>query len=47
LVSTDDNLYLEFATPRGNVLPWRTLDELAARLRSHRDEAAIERLRTP
>src|SRR5690606_28589381 len=22
LVSTDDNLFLEYATPRGNVLPW-------------------------
>ncbi len=41
LVSTDDNLYLEYATPRGNVLPWSSREETVARLRQHRDGDAI------
>lgn len=41
LLSTDDNLYLEYATPRGNVLPWSTRDELVAKLKSYRDPQEI------
>jgi spermidine synthase len=44
MVSTDDNLYLEYETPRGNVLPWQAREELVARLRKHRDESAINAL---
>jgi spermidine synthase len=47
LISTDDNLSLEFSTPRGNVLPWSTLDQLVQTLLRYRDEQAIERLRAP
>ncbi|NUP05967.1 MAG: fused MFS/spermidine synthase [Polyangiaceae bacterium] len=46
LVSTDDNLYLEYATPRGNVLPWSSREDLVARLRQHRDVHAIEAMLT-
>ncbi len=46
LVSTDDNLYLEYATPRGNVLPWSSREELVARLRQHRSVAAISAMLT-
>jgi spermidine synthase len=47
MISTDDNLSLEFSTPRGNVLPWSTLDDLVERLLHHRDQQAVERLRAP
>jgi spermidine synthase len=47
LLSTDDNLYLEYATPRGNVLPWSTREELVAELLTHRDERAIWEMATP
>jgi spermidine synthase len=47
LLSTDDNLYLEYATPRGNVLPWQTRDALVARLRAHHDARAVEALLRP
>lgn len=40
-VSTDDNLFLEYETPRGNVLPWTAREALVAELRSYRDERAI------
>ncbi len=36
LRSTDDNLYLEYATPRGNVLPWKTRERLVAHLKTYR-----------
>jgi len=45
LVSTDDNLYLEYATPRGNVLPWSSRDDLLAEIRTFRDEAELVSLR--
>ena len=45
MVSTDDNLYIEYATPRGNVLPWGARDELVARLRSFRSEQEIGAMR--
>ncbi len=47
LLSTDENLYLEYRTPRGNVLPWATREALVEKLRAHRDEAAIAALLTP
>jgi spermidine synthase len=47
LVSNDDNLYLEYATPRNNVLPWSTRDELVANIRRHRNEAEIASLLGP
>ncbi|MFO7180577.1 MAG: fused MFS/spermidine synthase [Pseudomonadota bacterium] len=47
LIATDENLYLEYRTPRGNVLPWATRDRLVAQIRRFRDEAAIARLLTP
>jgi len=47
LVSTDDNLYLEYATPRGNVLPWSAREKLVAKLKRFRDPAAIDRMKSP
>lgn len=47
LVSNDDNLYLEYATPRGNVLPWSTRDELVQTLLSFRRQASVDALRAP
>ena len=47
LTSTDDNLYLEYATPRGNVLPWSAREALVADLRRHREPAAVAALLTP
>lgn len=47
LLSTDDNVYLEYATPRGNVLPWRTRDQLVAELSRFTDEGAIASLLSP
>jgi spermidine synthase len=44
LVSTDHSLYLEYATPRGNVLPWSTRDALVRDLLRFRDPEAIQRL---
>jgi len=41
MISTDGNLYLEYATPHGNVLPWSTRDELVADLRRYRDPSAV------
>jgi spermidine synthase len=45
-VSNDDNLFLEYQTPRGNVLPWQTRDALAALVRSYRDPLAVAALAT-
>jgi spermidine synthase len=47
LVSTDQSLYLEYATPRGNVLPWSTRDALVRDLIEFRDSAAIAAMQTP
>ncbi|MCA9594266.1 MAG: fused MFS/spermidine synthase [Myxococcales bacterium] len=41
MLSTDDNLYLEYATPRGNVLPWSAREALVEDLRAHRNDAEI------
>lgn len=45
LVSTDGNLYLEYATPRGNVLPWYAREELVQQIREFRTPASVSRLR--
>ena len=47
MTSTDDNLYLEYATPRGNVLPWSTREKLVAEIRKHRRPQHIQALRGP
>jgi spermidine synthase len=47
LVSTDQSLYLEYATPRGNVLPWATRDALVSEIVSFRDPAAVAGLLVP
>jgi spermidine synthase len=44
LVSTDDNLYLEYETPRGNVLPWEAREALVATLRTYSDPDAVAAL---
>ncbi|HVW28908.1 MAG TPA: fused MFS/spermidine synthase [Polyangiaceae bacterium] len=44
LVSTDDNLFLEYQTPRGNVLPWEAREALVSVLRRYRDPDAIAAL---
>ena len=41
MISTDANLYLEYATPHGNVLPWSTREDLVAELRRYHDPAAV------
>jgi spermidine synthase len=46
LLSTDDNLFLEYETPRGNVLPWEAREALVGVLRGYRDPLAIARLET-
>lgn len=46
-VSTDDNLYLEYATPRGNVLGWSSREDLVSRIRAHRDVGAIAAMVVP
>lgn len=46
LVSTDDNLFLDYATPKGNVLPWETREALVEdvkRFRRAEDVAALLR----
>lgn len=47
LISTDDNLYLEYATPRGNVLPWSTRDALVRELLRFRDDSRVQSLVGP
>lgn len=47
LVSTDDNLYLEYATPRGNVLPWETRERLVDRILGFRREQTLRALYEP
>jgi spermidine synthase len=47
LVSTDHSLYLEYATPRGNVLPWHTREALVRELLRYRDGDAIGALSIP
>jgi spermidine synthase len=47
LISSDDNLYLEYATPRGNTLPWSSREALVDRLLGYRDGEAIAGLVGP
>jgi spermidine synthase len=47
LISTDENLYLEYATPRGNVLPWSAREELVAELMRYRQPDAVAALLVP
>jgi spermidine synthase len=47
LLSSDDNLYLEYATPRGNTLPWSSREALVDRLLRYRDVDAIAGLVGP
>lgn len=44
LVSTDDNLFLEYETPRGNVLPWSAREELVGLIHEYRDPVAVAEL---
>jgi spermidine synthase len=47
LISNDDNLYLEYATPRGNTLPWSAREALVDQLLRYRDAGAIAALVGP
>jgi spermidine synthase len=47
LISTDSNLYLEYATPRGNVLPWSAREALVAKISEFRSEESLNSLRAP
>jgi spermidine synthase len=47
MVSTDGNLYLEYATPHGNVLPWSAREDLVNKLRRYRDPDAVAAMLGP
>lgn len=47
MISTDGNLYLEYATPHGNVLPWVAREDLVAGLRRYKDPAAVAAMLAP
>ncbi|MEZ4227080.1 MAG: fused MFS/spermidine synthase [Polyangiaceae bacterium] len=47
LVSTDDNMWLEYRTPRGNVLPWSTREALVSDLSRYRDPRGIAAMLAP
>ncbi len=47
MISTDGNLYLEYATPRGNVLPWEAREALVADLRRYHDDGAVDAMLAP
>ena len=47
MISTDGNLYLEYATPHGNVLPWSTREDLVTDLRRYRDPLAVAQMIGP
>jgi spermidine synthase len=47
LVSTDGNLYLEYATPRGNVLPWSAREDLVRKISEFKGDVSISGLRAP
>ena len=47
LVSTDGNLYLEYATPRGNVLPWAAREALVAKILEFKSSVSTDGLRAP
>jgi spermidine synthase len=43
-VSNDDNLFLEYETPRGNVLKWEAREALVEIVRAYRDPVAVAAL---
>lgn len=45
-VSNDDNLFLEYQTPRGNVLPWDAREALVTLIRGYRDPGAVAAMET-
>ncbi len=47
LISTDGNLYLEYKTPRGNVLPWSAREELVRTVRGFRTNISVASLKAP
>jgi spermidine synthase len=47
LISTDANLYLEYATPRGNVLPWSAREDLIRKIQEFRSPASVSALKAP
>ncbi|MEP7052226.1 MAG: fused MFS/spermidine synthase [Pseudomonadota bacterium] len=47
MVSTDGNLYLEYATPHGNTLPWLTREALVSDLRRYQDATAVNAMLGP
>ena len=47
LISTDGNLYLEYATPRGNVLPWSAREDLVRKIQEFRTDASLSTLKAP
>ncbi len=47
LVATDDNLVLEYSTPRGNVLSWDSREEMVQRLLKYRDRSKNAALMGP
>jgi spermidine synthase len=47
LLSTDGNLYLEYATPRGNILPWSAREDLVKDLRRYHDPKAVAAMLGP
>ena len=47
MLSTDGNLYLEYATPHGNVLPWSAREDLVADLRRYHDPSAVAAMLSP
>jgi len=47
LISTDSNLYLEYATPRGNVLPWSSREDLVRKINEFKTELSISGLKAP
>jgi spermidine synthase len=47
LISTDGNLYLEYKTPRGNVLPWSAREDLVRAVREFRTDISASSLKAP
>ncbi|MCA9647669.1 MAG: spermidine synthase, partial [Myxococcales bacterium] len=47
LISSDDNLFLEYATPRGNVLPWGHRQILLQEMSRHQSPDAAAALIAP
>ncbi len=47
MISTDSNLYLEYATPRGNTLPWSAREDLVKDLRRYHDPTTVAAMLSP